>query len=429
MKITRLALCVLLMTLPLMGQGQLDQQAWISITTRLATYFPAASASYKVQFPSAPMTALWADKNNLDSILSLNSVADVIPPWSPIWASSTDSVSERYGFVVEAIDPPPAKNANPRVKAAAEKNYQATHDALKKAIKDLQDELNAEKKNREDQGIPFPLKDRLEWWSANGGSLTVPLRKYQDAANEYGKTIDPNSPIFNAIDAYRAAQKAAAGNNLTPGVFPYKGSELALKTLIDAGKAADASNSCTGGWTFNKSASLQQSSSSSWSGSASYGPFISVGGNGAHSEDMLKEDGTYISILFCALGYIEIAPDGWYSSGLLDLLKNNQLKLQAASALNSRQLFGEGGWLSRIPVGVIVAYKPRITAKLSSTYTKTVVNTWNAGGGIGFGPLRLGGNGGGSSREQAKDNQDGSYTYPAPGDQPYIIAIVSKEVP
>jgi hypothetical protein len=58
---------------------------------------------------------------------------------------------------------------------------------------------------------------------ANGGSLTVPLREYQDAANEYGKTIDPNSPIFNAIDTYRAAQKAAAGNNLTPGVFPYKG--------------------------------------------------------------------------------------------------------------------------------------------------------------------------------------------------------------
>jgi hypothetical protein len=227
-------------------------------------------------------------------------VADVIPPWSPIWASSTDSLSERYGFVVEAIDPPPAKNVDPNVKAAALKKYEAKHKALKTAIKDLRDELNVEKKNREDQGIPFPLKDRLQWWSANGGSLTVPLSEYQDAANALAKTIDPNSPIFNAIDIYRTAQKAAAGNQLAPGVFPYKGSELALKAVIDSGKAADTSNSCNGGWTFNKSTSLQQSSSSSWGASGSYGPFISVGGNGSNSEDLVKEDGPSISILFCS---------------------------------------------------------------------------------------------------------------------------------
>lgn len=429
MKFTLLLMCLLLISTPLMAQGQLDQQAWLSISNRLATYFPAASADYKVQFPSAPLTALWVDKNNLDSILSLNSVADVIPPWGPIWASGPDSLSERYGFVVEAIDPPPAKNVDPKVKAAALRTYEAKHKALKKAVKELQGELAAEKKNREDQGIPFPLKDRLEWWSKNGGSLTRPLSEYQDAANALAKTIDPNSPIFNAIDTYRTAQKAAAGNNITPGAFPYKGSELSLKALIDAGKAADASNSCTGGWTFNKSTSVQQSTSSSWGATGSYGAFISVGGSGSHSEDMLKEDGTYISILFCSLGYIEIAPDGWYSSGLLDLINNGQLKLQASSTLATRKLFGEKGWLSRIPVGVIVAYKPKIQAKLSSTYSKTVVNSWNAGGSVGFGPFRFGGSGGGSSREQAKENQDGSYTFPAPGDQPYIIAVISKEIP
>lgn len=425
----RIAISLFCMTLPVMGQGQLDERAWRSISDKLATYFPAASADYKVQFPSAPLLALWADPNNLDGIQSLNTIAGTIPPWSAIWASGPDIVSERYGFIVEAIDPPPAKNVNPSVKEAALKKYEKKYDALKTATKKLRDGLAQERKDRADQGLPFPVKDQLAWWSTNGGALTKPLSEFQDASKELGKLIDPNSPVYDAIQRYRDAAKAAATNPLLAGSFPYDGSALLLKTIVDNGKAADSTNTCTGGWTFNHSTSVAQSSSSSWGASGSYGPFVSIGGSGTHTEDLLKEDGTYISILFCSVGYVPVSPLNWYSSGLLELLKDGQLKLQSSSILNSKRLFGENGWLSRLPVGVIVAYKPRIQAKLSSTYNKTTTNSWNGGASIGFGPIRLGGNGGNSSREQVKDNQDGSYTYPAPGDQPYILAVVSKQVP
>ena len=375
------------------------------------------------------MYALWHNQNSSDGILNLNIVAGTMPPWNASWLSGGGSLPEHYGWVIDGLDYPPAVGVTGEQKKKVLKAYDKSVNELYAAVNKLQGDLEKEIERRKKLGQDFTLQQQTVWWSTHGNVLTTPMENYDDAVRAFEATIDPNWNLHDAAEAFRSARKAAATNTLTPGAYPYDGSAASLATLIENGKKAETDKQCTTGWDFNKTLHSQDTSSLSWGANASYGPFISVqGGMSTFTEDV-ADDGTYVSIKFCSIAYIPVQPTSWYRKDVLDLVKSGSVKIRADSLLANQVLFGENGWLPRETVGVIAAYRPMITAKLTAAASHTFDQKWNGSGGIGIGPLRISGNAGGSRHEVKTSNQDGSFTINGVGEEPYIIAIISREIP
>jgi hypothetical protein len=404
----------------------LDQQAWNEVNNRLAAYIPAGGV-YKVHFPPQSLYALWHDQNSLDGIANLNLIAGTMPPWNPGWQSGGDSLPVNYGWVIDGLDYPPAVGVTGAKKKKILADYDKSVKDLYAAVDGLQDKLVKEIKRQKDLGFDFKAQQQQVWWSHHANELTSAIDNYDDAVKEYEATIDPNWSLHDAAEAFRNARKGATtkqGNS-----YPYDGSAASLATLIANGKAAETSNQCTTGWEFNKATHSQDTSSSSWGASGSYGPFISLGANSSSFSDDVADDGTHVSIKFCSIAYIPIAPVDWYRPDVLKLVKDGNVKIRPDSLVAHKVLFGENGWLTRQTVGVIAAYRPMITAKLTTATSHTFEQKWSGSGGIGIGPLKIGGNAGGSRREVKTTNADGSFTITGVGEEPYIIAIISREIP
>lgn len=427
----KLTITVLLLVLLLASSSvaqTLDQQAWNEVTNRLAQYIPAGG-TYKVHFPPQTLYALWHNQNSADGILNLNLLGGTMPPWNTSWLSGGGSLPEHYGWIIDGLDYPPAVGVTGPQKKKILAAYDKSVKELYAAVDKLQDDLQKEYDRRKKAGQEFTLQQQLAWWSSHGNVLTTPMENYDDAVKAFEATIDPNWNLHDAAEAFRTARRAASNNQLTPGAYPYEGSAASLATLVANGKAAEAAKQCTTGWDFNKTTHSQDTSSISWGANASYGPFISVEGASSSFSDDVADDGTYVSIKFCSIGYIPIQPTGWYRKDVLDLVKNGSVKIRSDSLVANKALFGENGWLTRQTVGIIAAYRPMITAKLTAAASHTFEQKWSGSGGIGFGPLKIGGSAGGSRREVKTSNQDGSFTINGVGDEPYIIAIISREIP
>jgi hypothetical protein len=419
-------LCASLQVCPCFAQN-LDQQAWNEVNNRLAAYI-TAGGPYKVHFPPQSLYALWGNPDSTAGIANLNLIAGTMPPWGPGWESGGDSLPVNYGWIIDGLDYPAAVGVTGAKKTAILKAYDKSVKDLYNAQDALQATLLNEANRRKALGLEFKAQQQLEWWSQHGNELTSAMDSYDDAVRAYEATIDPNWNLHDAAEAFRVARRAAATSE--GNAYPYDGSTASLATLIANGKAAEASNQCNTGWEFNKTTHSQDTSNSSWGATGSYGPFISLGANSSSFSDDVADDGTHVSITFCAIAYIPVKPaNQWYRPDVLKLVKDGSVKIRPDSLVAHRVLFGENGWMTRQTVGVIAAYRPMITAKLTSSASHTFEQKWSGNGGIGIGPLKIGGNAGGSRREVKTDNADGSFTITGVGEEPYIIAIISREIP
>ena len=80
-------------------------------------------------------------------------------------------------------------------------------------------------------------------------------------------------------------------------------------------------------------------------------------------------------------------------------------------------------------MAVIVAFRPRIEARISRSYAQLLISEWNSGGDIVMGPFHFSGKESGVSvRDSVVMNSDGSITMEAGGDATYIVAVVSRKL-
>jgi hypothetical protein len=352
----------------------------------------------------------------------------MMPASSPVYAPDK-SLPERYGLVIRSIDYPEFHQMDPKKEKAILDNFEVKRKALEKAVNDLFDKLIEQRDKRAKIGLPFTQQQMVEWWGSNGDSLDVPSKQYEDASRAFLGTLDPNGPITSSVRSYVDAANAAAKSQFAANLFSYEGSSASLQAMFNEGKAAEKEGKCDKGWTYNKKTVSEVTTQSSWGASASYGLFVSVGVNSSTFENIINADGTSVSLQFCSVSWLPISPGSWYSSMLLDLLKRGSLSLQKTAILKQSELFGEKGWLTRIPVGVVVAYKPRIEAKVTADYKRTFDQSWSGSGGIGIGPFRVGGSAGGSRHEKKDDHADGSFSISGYGDELFILAVISKIIP
>lgn len=420
-----IAICA---TAPLNAQADLDSYAWDSLADYLTSRFPPASSQYLVQFPSVPIKATWGSTDRSANARRLQEVAGTIPPSGLFWKPGADLVADRYGTLVDALEFPTLPTVTSERKANVVSVYFERLGALQTAVLQMQNKFDLwVRQTKADE--PLTSGQLQSWWTMNATRLRPASIAYEAAVRDLDQIIDPSWPVRGAVLSFRLARLQAANNSLNPGGFVFEGSAAALNSVTRAGKAAHDAHECRAIWRYDKGTALRKSSSRSGMLRAKTGPFVRLHAAMSRSEDLLEENGTFISLGFCAEGYVSLRPGPWYSSSLLDLLQGGQLKIEKSSPLSSRELFGDDGWLPRTAVAVIVGYEPRIEARLSKRYAKLVVESWNSGEEISFGPLHLTNDGDNIDRDRVELRSDGSFVIAAPGGQPYVIAIISKRVP
>jgi hypothetical protein len=411
----------------LAAQTELDTLAWDSFTDYLVKRFPPASPEYIVQFPSVPFMASWGNGDRNGSEVQLEEIAGTVPPDGLFWKPGIDLLADRYGALVDALQFPIVPSVTPEKKADIVSTYFVRLHALDKAVLEVREKRKlwlSERKAREQ----LTLAQSQEWWRLNATILRQPSVDYEAAVRTLDSIIDPTWPVRSTILSFRLARLQAANNVLNPGGFPYDGSAAALTSLVQAGKSAHDAQQCRANWRFDKEKAVREGHSRSFSSRAKVGSFVSVHETTSQSEEFLEEEGSYISVGFCAEGYIPLRPGPWFSSSLLDLLRGGQLKIERTSPLSSRSLFDEDGLLPRVPTGLVVGYEPHIEARFTARHAKLFVEYWNSGKEIDVGPLHLVNDGAGTARDRSEVKSDGSFTITALGESPYVIAIVSKRL-
>lgn len=420
-------LCFPFVLLP--GQRATEKDVWESLKNYLLSRFPAASAQYNVQFPAVAISAAWADNNRGIGSLRLEEVAGTIPPPGMLWRPTSNLVSERYGELLDALQFPTAPSVDGAQKALILSHYREKLDELKSVVLKVRMQMGLDRLNEYQTDDDRNAESLKALWTASSGRIQAVARDYEVAVRELDNIIAPNWPVRTALLTFRLARIEAANNRLNPGGFSYEGSSALLNMLIRSGEAADRARSCSSTWTFNENDTHQVSRTTVTSAEASWDSFVSIHGTRSTSRDLLGEQGCFITIGFCAQSYIPVRPGPWFSSSLLNLIQDGQLKIEASSGPVKMSLTGEDGWLPRLPVGIIVGFRPRIEAKVAKSYRKQILDAWNAGHEINFGPIRLAENRGGAKRIIAKESSNGSISLVAPGDDPYIVAVVSRRLP
>jgi hypothetical protein len=82
-----------------------------------------------------------------------------------------------------------------------------------------------------------------------------------------------------------------------------------------------------------------------------------------------------------------------------------------------------------MPTSLVVAFRPKITARLSASEYHFLKESWSGGGGISLGPFSFGGGGGGTTETVTFTDSTNTVTAQGTSDVPQVIAVVYSRLP
>jgi hypothetical protein len=171
----------------------------------------------------------------------------------------------------------------------------------------------------------------------------------------------------------------------------------------------------------------------SWGAGASYGGFLGilkVGANARsehYSLDIANQASSFTYEAY-GFGFIALEPRSWYDGSLVSQYKDKNRAFLPLSPVSFETLWGPKGSLNLQPVGVIVAYRPQITAHMTSAMVKQVKDTLTAGGSVSWGPFSFGGSYTKTSETYDSHEEDGFITISSTSSAPYVVAVLSKRL-
>jgi hypothetical protein len=293
-----------------------------------------------------------------------------------------------------------------------------------------------EKKQLAGGAAVMPYTDWVANLSVNGPKWKSLRSKQASAYTEWSNLLSPEEQSLGLLkrmmtefspDPYRGTVKGEAR-------YPYNYAAASLARIKADGDQAWSNK--TPVFSFNSASDTRHRAEerTSWGASASYGNFLGifkVGANASsehYSLDIANQASSFTYEAY-GFGFIAIEPGGWYGGGsLVSQYKDRNRAFLPQSPVSFETLWGPQGSLNLQPVGVIVAYRPQITAHMTSAMVKQVKDTLTAGGSVSWGPLSFGGNYTKTSETYDSHEEEGSITISSASPFPYVVAVLSKRL-
>jgi hypothetical protein len=169
-------------------------------------------------------------------------------------------------------------------------------------------------------------------------------------------------------------------------------------------------------------------------GSASVGRIfwsVNVNGSWERLEQLEKDKTTSIQMTIKGWDQISMRPQGWYDSGfLMNHRKGKFLPGYSGDKNGSDAYFwGSGGTLSLLKTGMVVAYQPSFTIKMSQSTYDLYREKFQAALGFRIGPFTFGSSGGHETETWNKQVSDRVFSGEMTGTLPVILGININEMP
>ena len=410
-----------------LAQAVDNNQAWEMVNKMIVEHIMGLDKTlvqrYAIQLPSADLPVTWDSDDG--GMFDLLIVADEVPDWGPTWVQKNVRFTEAYGEFVEALSI--AKRAgvtDKQLKDASDK-WQAASAAVKRMRNTLDQEWA-----KESQKPPTPGKPKRpygQWYKEDATPRLTPLLEAQTRAfGDYFALTDPKDHYHKLVDNYKNAAQisvapAGAPEQAEPR-YPFNASKNILAAIKKSGEANYAAKKLAISWSFDKDSGRRNEERESFGANASYGPFFSGSGGGSRYTLDIQQNTISLSYGAYALGYLPITPGSWYSGLLVQRFKNGPFKPN--SDLTPELLWGPAGSLNLMPVGVVIAYKPQIHAKLTNEVYSKLQESHNAGGSVSIGPFSFGGSHSRSVERVTWDKTKGEVTVESESPTPLVVAVL-----
>jgi uncharacterized membrane protein YgcG len=422
-----------------------DEDAWDMVATKIHAFLVGNDKDFDkthlIQLPTVPVYADWTDKKYL---YPLYMIADSVPKWGPVWFPTNKTFSDAYrqfAYSLALPAPTPAKEAQAKAYVIAAKSYSDAvsswrNDWLKFDAKQKHDHPNqtaawVSKQNWYSDNAAPDLSTRRDAMLAayvtyqNGLDATTRILGMWTKKIDEVARIDIRMPI--SAEQFNADENDPTSWTTEPRL-PVKFNSTALATLVADGKAQFQTSAPAVTWTFDSGADHSSISRSSWSASASYGPFFNGSVNHSQTSIDLSKQGTFVKFGYYALAQIPIGPtSNWYTQALITNYACGPFKPD--SHTTPADWWGEHGRLGAVPVSVIVAYRPVLEAMLTSEQYSLFESATSGSGGLSIGPFSVGGGGSSFSQTIDKHWNNGHVLVTSQSDTPMVVAVVYEKLP
>lgn len=428
-------LALLLLVSPTLVSAQPvdNNQAWEMVNKALIDHVMGIDKTliqrFAIQLPSADLPVTWDAQDG--GLYDLLVVADQVPDWGPTWVQKNTRFSEAYGEFVEALDIPKRQGVSDvQLKSASDK-WTKSSDAVKEMRDKLREEWAIEYRKQQSGAPGTPKQTYGQWYKEVAAPKLQPLLDLRTKA--FGKYFALTDPSFHYLKLVNNYVSAASVSVAPPGSpdqpeerYPFNASKNIIAAIKTAGEANYAQKKPAITWTFNKDSGRRNEERESWGASASYSPFFSASASGSRHTLDIQQNTISLSYGAYALGYVPITPGSWYSGLLVSRFAKGPFK--ADTLFKPEDLWGPDGSLNLMPVGVIVAYKPRISAILTNSVFSKLQESHSAGGGVSIGPFSFGGSHSRSVERVTWDNTRGEVTVENESPTPLVVAVVSQRL-
>lgn len=411
---------------PAFAQAVDNNQAWEMVNKMIVEHIMGLNKSlvqrYAIQLPSADLPVTWdSDDGGMYDLLV---VSDEVPDWGPTWVQKNVKFTDAYGEFVESLQITKRAGVTDQQLKDASDKWKTASNAAKKMHDDLEKEWAAELKK---PATGRPKRTYGQWYKEYASAKMTPLNDAKTRAfGAYFDLTDPKDQYRKLIDNYKNAAQisvapAGAPEQAEPR-YPFNASKNILAALKKSGEANYAAKKLAISWSFDKDSGRRNEERESFGGGASYGPFFSGSAGGSRYTLDIQQNTISLSYGAYALGYIPITPGPWYSGLLVTRYRSGPFKPN--SDLTPELLWGPKGSLNLMPVGVVVAYKPQIHAKLTNDVYSKLQESHNAGGSVSIGPFSFGGSHARSVERVTWDKTKGEVTVESESPTPLVVAVL-----
>lgn len=414
-----------------------DQLAWEAINTKIIEKVQGIDKTllerYAIQLATTPMFAIW-DQGS-DGYWELLEIADFVPNWGPTFVKSSSRFSDEYLKFVSSVAIKGRPDVTPAELNAKRKSWDDLSLRTSKKYKLVLQEWTKylkETKASGQSGFPFDI------WAKNVSEYApdyISLKGQRDSAySAYYNLLSPEEQSLGVFKQ-RMTSFMFAPEDIVKGDsrYPYNYGTESLKALKTAGEEQFNKKQPIFSFDSQRDKVTKLEKSESWSAGASYGRFFGafrIGGNASGTKYNLDKDTQSSNLSYNAYGlaYIPIDPRGWYAGALVKHFDGNGGNFLPGSVVSNATLWGKNGSLRLRPVGVVVAYKPTLTAVMSQDQLNIARETLEAGGSVGWGPFSFGGRYSKSHEKVEEDKQKGTISVISESPFPYVLAVISERL-
>lgn len=387
-----------------------------------------------VQVVGIPINADWNDPV-LGKWRQWALFGDSMSAWGPSYRQTQLLASQGYEVFIENIDIP-LPNAQDKAKAEkARGDYLQQLKALEKAQSQVGDHWTDFDRRQSslppNRRIPFD-----QWYSQFDGQTIAGLQqKVNLAAQAYTHWLilayGGYGWVANLLSDYNNPAYQGFAQNPSGTTLGYRMYDVSP----DLDQFIQTSKSGVGhalSFSFQHDSMRQHLDQTSWSGGASYGyGFFSFGASASGGSLNIDTSNQNFLMTFSAknVAVFTIRPHGWFNATAVKGFKNGPWVPNGPIANGTMHLWGADGIFNLMTAQVIVAYQPKVVARVSQSEYQYAESHFSASGGMSIGPFGFGGSYSRRNEDVHFDAASNTITAEDTSDVPQVIGVIVSVLP